>query len=156
MIFISLGTQNHSFERLLKEIEECIDLGIITQKVIIQAGYTQFFSNKMEVFDYVDADTFATHINECELFICHGGVGSILTAIQQGKKVIAIARLKKYKEHVNDHQVEIIQNFHNLKYILGCSDISLLKEALRMVGNFNPEVYKKNNTAFCQLIETLL
>ena len=51
MILVLLGTQNNQFKRLLQEIEKCIDNGIINQRVVVQAGFTKFSSDKMNIFD---------------------------------------------------------------------------------------------------------
>ena len=51
MIFVALGTQDKSFTRLLETIERQIEMGNIKDKVIVQAGYTKFISDKMEIFD---------------------------------------------------------------------------------------------------------
>ena len=61
-------------------------------------------------------------INDCNILITHGGVGSIISGLKKDKKVIAVPRLEKYKEHVNDHQLQIIENFNNKKYIIGIKD----------------------------------
>ena len=103
MIFVTLGTNDESFERLLKAIDKEIDKGTIKEKVIVQAGCTKYESKNMEILDLVPRDEFEKLISECNLLITHGGVGSILTGINKGKKVIAVPRLAKYNEHGNDH-----------------------------------------------------
>ena len=87
--------------------------GVITDKVVVQAGCTKFKSDNMEIFDFVSNKKLEELISESRLIITHGGVGSILTGIKYGKPVIAAARLKKYKEHNNDHQKQIIKEFVN-------------------------------------------
>ena len=42
MIFVTLGTQDKSFERLLKAIDKEIEKGTIKDKVVVQAGYTKY------------------------------------------------------------------------------------------------------------------
>ena len=63
-------------------------------------------------------DDFDKLMNECDLLITHGGVGSIISGLKKNKKVIAVARLAKYKEHMNDHQKQIVDNFSDAGYIL--------------------------------------
>ena len=133
MILVLLGTQNNSFHRLLKEIENNIDAGNITDKVVVQAGFTKYESNKMEIFDMIPQDQFESLIKEADLVITHGGVGSIMTAVKQGKKVIAVPRLKKYDEHVNDHQLEIINTFKKQGIIIGTNGVEDLAQALSEV-----------------------
>ena len=122
MIFITLGTQDKSFERLLRDIQKQIDLGNIKEKVVVQAGFTKFDSKDMEIFDLIPMDDFDKLMNECDLLITHGGVGSIISGLKKNKKVIAVARLAKYKEHMNDHQKQIVDNFSDAGYILKYDD----------------------------------
>ena len=42
MILVMLGTQNNSFERLLKKMDELIEKKVIDEKVIVQSGYTNY------------------------------------------------------------------------------------------------------------------
>ena len=133
MIFVTLGTQDKSFERLLQAIDREIERGNIKEKVVVQAGYTKYESKNMEVLDLVSQDEFDKLMKSCSLLITHGGVGSILTGIKYGKPVIAAARLKKYKEHVNDHQIQIVDNSHEEGYIIGIGDVSELRESLKNI-----------------------
>lgn len=94
MILVMLGTQDKSFERLLKQIDKEIETGNIKEKVIVQAGYTKYKSDNMEIFDLVAGDELDKLISKADLIITHGGAGSILSAIKAGKVVIAAPRLK--------------------------------------------------------------
>ena len=111
MILVTLGTQDKSFSRLLEQIDKEIKKGNIKEKVIVQAGCTKYESDNMEIFDLIPRDEFDDLVSKASLIITHGGAGSILTAIKNNKKVIAAARLKKYKEHTNDHQIQIVREF---------------------------------------------
>ena len=111
MILITLGTQDKQFTRLLNVVQNEIDKGNIKDKVIVQAGHTKFESNDMEIFDLIDREKFSNLISECDVLITHGGVGSIITGLQNNKKVIVAPRLAKYDEHMNDHQLQITENF---------------------------------------------
>ena len=53
MILVLLGTQNNSFHRLLEKIQKMVDIELINDKVIVQAGYTQFSSESMQIFDFI-------------------------------------------------------------------------------------------------------
>ena len=139
MIFVTLGTQDKGFKRLLEAIQKQIDLGNIKEKVVVQAGCTKFESKDMEVFDLIPFDEFDKLISQADLLITHGGVGSIITGLKNNKKVIAAARLKKYKEHTNDHQLQIIKNFAKEGYILELDDFDKLDEVLLKAKEFKPK-----------------
>ena len=143
MILVLLGTQNNSFHRLLEEIQKNIDNGNINEEVVVQKGYTKFESRDMTLYNQLPLDEIKQLTERADLVITHGGVGSIITSIERNKKVIAVPRLKKYYEHVNDHQLDIIKSFDELGYIIGLNSVEELKEALNKVQVFEPKTYIK-------------
>lgn len=153
MILVTLGTQDKSFERLLRAIDREITKGVIKDKVVVQAGHTKYKTNNMEIYDLVPMDTFDELIKECDILITHGGVGSIITGLKNNKKVIAAARLKKYGEHTNDHQLQIIKNFSAAGYILSLDDFDQLEYVLQQAMTFKPKKYKSNTTKFINVLE---
>lgn len=156
MIFVTLGTQDKSFHRLLDEIQSMIDDGTIHEKVVVQAGQTKYTSENMEIFDFVNMDDFAMYVKECTVLITHAGVGSIINGLDNHKKVIAVARLAKYVEHENDHQVQIVEEFASLGHILGCVEVNELRGMYEKLNSFVPTKYRSNNEMFCGLIERLI
>ena len=155
MIFVTLGTNDKSFKRLLKEFDKQIELGNINEKVIVQSGYTKYKSNNMKVIDLMSMEDFNKYINECSLLVTHGRLGTILDGLKLGKKIIAFPRLSKYKEHVNDHQIEIINEFCNEGYIL-TGKITNLKEIISNSKTFIPREYKSNNYKFNKMIRDFI
>lgn len=152
MIFVTLGTQDKSFIRLLQAVDALIESGVIKENVIAQTGFTNFSSHNIKIFDYVPMDMFSKYIEECSILITHGGVGSILAGCMAKKKVIAVARKKKYDEHENDHQMQIVKEFDQRGYIIGCLDVSDLAAAYKKVQEFTPVEYQSNNSKICELI----
>lgn len=156
MIFVTLGTQDKEFPRLLDAIDKAIVSGKIKDKVIAQIGYTKFHSDNMEIFDFKSQDEIDKYMKEADVIITHGGVGSILGALKYNKPVIAAARLKKYKEHANDHQIEIIKKYSKEKYILELKDFEQIDRALKKARGFKPKKMHSNNDNFCTKLETYL
>jgi len=153
MILVTLGTQDKDFSRLLKAVEKQIKNGNIKDKVVAQIGTTKYKSDLMETFDLIPADKFNDLMDECDILITHGGVGSILAGLKNNKKVIAAARLSKYKEHVNDHQLQIINKFVKAGYILELKDFDKLDKILKKIQGFKPKKYKSNTENFVKIIE---
>lgn len=156
MILVTLGTQDKSFKRLLDKIEKEINEGKIKEKVIVQAGYTDFNSNNMIIKKLIPMDEFDELIEKCDILITHGGVGSIITGLKKNKKVIAVARLKKYKEHTNDHQLQIIDNFTKAGYILNLDDFDSISDAINEAKKFTPNKYVSNKDNFVKTIESII
>ena len=153
MILVTLGTQDKSFKRLLEAVEKQIDKGTIKDKVVVQAGLTKYQSDKMEIFDFIPVSKFDDLIKSCDILITHAGVGSIITGLKNNKKVIAAARLKKYKEHTNDHQLQIVDNFAKSGYIIPLDNFDELDKALAKVKKIKPKAYESNTKNFVKLIK---
>lgn len=155
MILVTLGTQDKRFYRLLDAIQKQIDLGNIKDKVVVQAGCSSDYESKdMEIFDLIPMEEFDNLISKCDLLITHGGVGSIITGLKNNKKVIAAARLSEYKEHTNNHQLQIIENFSNEGYILNLSNFDELGNMIKNINKFKPKKYKSNTNKFVKLVES--
>lgn len=156
MILVTLGTQDKPFVRLLEAIDREIEKGIIKDEVIVQAGCTKYDTKKMKMFDLIPMEEFDKLMNKCDLLITHGGVGSIISGLKCNKKVIAVPRLAKYGEHVNDHQMQIIDKFSSNGNIIGLKDLDDLEEALNKVKKFKPKKYKSNTANMIKLVENLI
>ena len=155
LIFVTLGTQDKAFPRLLEAIQKQIDNGNIKkeEKIIVQAGCTKFKSKNMEIKHYMSIKKFEQLVDEADLIISHAGVGTILTALKKNKKIIAAARLKEYGEHVNDHQLQILENFSEAGYLLALKDFDKLDVLLKKVDDFIPAEFKSNKEYFIEQLE---
>ena len=156
MILVTLGTQDKPFTRLLDAVLREIEKGNIKDEVIVQAGCTNYETDKMKIFDLIPMEEFDTLMKKCDLLITHGGVGSIITGLKCNKKVIAVPRLAKYGEHVNDHQKQIIEKFSANGNIIGIEHLDDLGEALKKVKKFKPKKYKSNTNNMISLIEKII
>lgn len=156
MIFVTLGTQDKSFKRLLEMVDKAINDGYIKDKVIVQAGVTEYNSDNMDIYNLISMDKFNEYIKNCDLLITHGGVGSILNGLQNHKKVVAIPRLIKYDEHESDHQIQIVNAFYEKGYILKVSENDDLGKVIQESKKFKPNEYISNNEKFVNLIDKMI
>ena len=153
MILVVLGTQDKEFPRLLKAVEREIKKGNIKDEVYVQAGQTKYESDCMKIFDFVSAPEFEKMMNDADIIITHGGAGTILTAIKKGKKILAAPRLAKYKEHHNDHQKQIIEEFEKMGYLLELRDFNQLGKMMEKIRKFKPKKFESNTQNMIKLIE---
>lgn len=118
MVFITLGTQGNQFTRCLQMVEELIQTLHPEHEFIAQIGNTKFDSYTIKCLDYVSESDFKEYIDKADVIISHAGSGALFSAIQKHKKCIAVARLKKYNEMLNDHQTELVRKLTSEGYIL--------------------------------------
>ena len=156
MVLVLLGTQNNSFHRLLEKIEQLLQKETIKEEVMVQAGYTKYVSQNMKIFDFIPKEELEKLQEQASFVITHGGVGSILLSLKKDKKVIAVPRLHEYKEHVNDHQKEIVELFNEKGYIIGIQKVEELEQAIQKIKQFQPKKYQQNNEKMLKIIEDFI
>ena len=156
MILVTVGSQKFQFNRLLKKIDELIDEGIITGKVFAQIGVSNYIPKNYEYIDFMSQDEFSNKMNECDMVITHAGTGAIVNAVKKEKKVIAVARLAKYGEHVDDHQTQLIKEFEELNFIEPVYEIDDLEKAIKESKNKDYNKYISNTNTIINSIKDFI
>ena len=118
MIFVTVGSRNYPFDRLFKKLDELYENGTLTDKMFAQVGTSTYKPKHYEYKDFISPEEFLEKIQEADIVVSHGASGSIMKALNAGKKVIAVTRLEKYGEHINDHQIQNNQAFNMNNYVL--------------------------------------
>ena len=156
MIFVTLGSQKFPFNRLLKKIDELIEAGAITEPVFAQTGASDYIPKHYAYQPFLDRDTFSEYMSRCDTVITHGGTGAIIGAVKKGKKVIAVPRLAKYGEHVDDHQLQLIGQFCDLNLICGLQSCEELEQALQYIQTADFQPYTSNTEKIIEQIALFL
>jgi UDP-N-acetylglucosamine transferase subunit ALG13 len=136
MIFVVLGTWDMPFTRPLIEIERAARDGLITEPIIVQCGNTSFVSPHMTLTPFFGQSELEQMYEQASLVICQAGVGSIMLGLRKHKKVISIARLSKFHEHIDDHQLEIHDVFTKSGAVLPWNGADDLVDVLRRASDF--------------------
>ena len=139
MIFLTVGTQ-FPFDRLVKAVDEAIDQDLIEEEVWAQIGQSSYQPrNFKRVVDFLDKNIFDQWMRKASKVISHAGIGSITPALDEGKPLLVMPRLRKYGEVVNNHQVDIIHKFEKLGYLLAAYDVKDLPEKIEALESFQPQ-----------------
>lgn len=118
MIFVTVGSRNYPFNRLFEKVDDLYEKGELTDKLFAQIGTSTYRPKYFEYKDFISPEEFTQKINEADIVVSHGASGSIMKALNAGKKVIAVTRLEKYGEHINDHQIQNNEAFSLNRYVL--------------------------------------
>ena len=132
MIFVTVGTHEQQFNRLIKAVDDLVADGTIKEEVIIQKGYSDYKPKHCKTYKLIGYKDMQKYLDEARIIITHGGPASFMAALERNKTPIVMPRLKKYDEHVNDHQDyfcrEVEKRFGNIIVI---DDKESLAEALK-------------------------
>ena len=156
MIFVTLGSQNFQFNRLLKAIDELVSQGKCNDEIFAQTGYSDYEPQNYKYKKFLDREEFSDMQEKADIVITHGGTGAIIGALKKGKKVIAVPRLCVYGEHVDDHQLQLVGQFEELNLIYQCKECSKRDEAIKYVRNHEYEKYHSNTDNFIRGIDEFI
>lgn len=160
MIFVTVGTHEQSFERLVKKVDDLKRDGVIDEDVVIQKGYTDYEPQFCESYKLVGYNDMQKYLKTARIIITHGGPASFIAPLSIGKIPIVVPRQKIFNEHVNNHQKEFVEQVvARDNTIIPCYDINdlgrLIKQYDSIIENMK-ENYKSNNKLFCEKLNRII
>lgn len=135
LIFICVGSREYQFDRLLREIDKLIEENYISEEVFGQIGKSTYLPKYFGYKRFLDAKEFSDAQNKADIIISHGGTGSLISSLKLGKKVIAVPRLEKFNEHIDDHQIQVSTALSDKGYLKTVFDITMLYDAIDSINN---------------------
>ena len=111
MIFVTVGNDFRGFDRLLRKMDEIAPL--IPGEFLIQTGYSRYHPKNTKHVDFVPMDKAVEYIRNSELVVSHAGIGTIILCKEYRTPILILPRRKAYREHINDHQLEIAKVLQN-------------------------------------------
>lgn len=138
MILVLCGTQKQDFSRMIRAVEELSD----EHEVIVQGGHNHYVSNKLKILGFISQEEMNQLCDQADYIITHAGAGSMIQSLKKGKITIAVPRLSKYGEHVNDHQIELADKLEKLGYLLVYHDGDQIKEVFNRAKQFKVKPYR--------------
>ena len=159
MIFVTVGTHEQQFNRLIRAVDELKRDGTIDEPVIIQSGYCTYKPLYCKAFDFLPYSVMQKYMSEARIVITHGGPSSFMMAIQHGTVPIVVPRQVRYEEHVNNHQLtfcrEVEKRSNNIILV---EDIDDLKDKIlgySTIQQENPDV-RPHNAEFTKLLQQII
>lgn len=157
LIFVTVGSQKFQFNRLFKELDRLVERNVLNgNELFAQIGYSTYLPKNYRFEKFLDRMRFLEAIENSDIVITHGGTGSIISSVKKGKKVIAVPRLKEYNEHVDNHQLDIVEQFSNLGLIYSVQNINMLSEAIKNVENSTYMKYQSNTENIINIVERFI
>jgi putative glycosyltransferase len=154
MIFVTVGTHEQQFNRLIEEIDKLKEEEIITSDVFIQVGFSDYQPQFCEWKQFLSYDEMNSLMKKSDTIITHGGPATFMNVIANGKKPVVVPRRKEFGEHVNDHQLDfckrIVQEGYDLVVI---EDIKEIREHL--IPSRSTTI-KSNNESFVKQFSNLI
>lgn len=160
MIFVTVGTHEQPFNRLIKKVDELKREGLIDEEIMMQTGFSTYTPSYCRAEKLLSYQDMINNVSNAHIVITHGGPASFLMPLQMGKIPIVVPRQFEYHEHINNHQVEfcdtvqermgniiVVKNINDLSYIIRDYDEIIKKRSNKITSN---------NKLFCEKFEELI
>lgn len=159
MIFVTVGTHEQPFNRLIQKIDELKRDGVINEEVIMQTGFSTYEPKYCTSYKLIPFNKMNEYVEQARIVITHGGPASFIMPLQIGKTPIVVPRQKKYDEHVNDHQADFSKAVEErMKNIIVVEDVNELADTINnyedLIKKMSQEI-NSNNIVFNEQIERI-
>ncbi|MHC4593982.1 MAG: glycosyltransferase [Planctomycetota bacterium] len=156
MMFLTVGTYPLPYDRLVKATDTAIMEGLIEEEVFAQIGLCSYMPQNMECVGMLQKEAFDSYFEKASAIIAHAGIGSIVMALEYNKPLLVMPRMKRFKEHVNDHQVATAREFERLGHLLAVYCEEDLADGIRRLKSFTPKERKASPDAVAERIAHFL
>jgi len=128
MIFATVGTQL-PFDRLIAALDDWAALNRHIE-VFAQIGRGEHAPRHAAWARDLDPSAFRARMTACDTVVAHAGMGTIITGIELGKRVIVMPRRAALGEHRNEHQLATVARLSHLHGLAIVHDTAGLAAAL--------------------------
>ena len=158
MIFVTVGTHEQQFDRLVRAVDELKENGTLSEPVFIQTGYSAYEPKHCEHSAFVPFRRMKTHMTEADVVVTHGGPSSFIEAMAAGKVPVVVPRRGDLGEHVNDHQADFVRIVAERQGgIVPVYDVAELASAIERARELSRGVeFKSHNAEFCEELGRLI
>ncbi len=158
MIFITTGSRSFQFNRLLEVVDKSIENGTISDEVFAQVGSSDYPIQNYKYKDFLNHDEFNQNLKKCDIVLTHGGTGVIVNSVKMGKRVVAVPRLAKYGEVIDDHQIQLVKAFAQMEMVTPCYECTsvMIAQAIEVAKNKEVKPYHSNTQVIIDSIDEFI
>jgi UDP-N-acetylglucosamine transferase subunit ALG13 len=128
MIFVSVGTNEAPFDRLLRAVDRLPE----DEVVVAQCGSSSHRPSRASCVDFLPFDALVEHVRAADTVVTHAGAGSVIVALLNGKRPVVVPRLRRFGEAVDDHQLQFAEHLAERGLVTVVQDPDRLADAIRL------------------------
>ena len=155
LLFATVGA-TLPFDRMVDLVAQLAAEGAITEQVLIQTGVGGRAPDGLEVRETIPFDEVQAILRDAKIVVCHGGTGSLITALREGCQVIAVPRLEELGEHYDNHQAEITDAFRRRGLILEAQTPDEMRAALAEARAREPVLATTDPSELSAFLQTVI
>jgi beta-1,4-N-acetylglucosaminyltransferase len=126
VIFVTVGTSNLRFDRLLKAVSSLE----LDERVVVQCGPGRSLVPRAVCVDYFGFADFECLIQEARVVVSHAGIGTVALCLQHGRRPFLVPRRRSLGEAADDHQLGFARRLAADGLAIAVEDVDELDAAL--------------------------
>lgn len=107
MIYATVGTMHLEFSRLIYQLDAIAEK--TSEHVVVQTGLGLVTPDHCEHFDFESRKRVIELQRTARVIVSHAGIGSVIDALEAGRPLLVVPRLKEFNEHNSNHQVDLAE-----------------------------------------------
>ncbi len=153
-MFVTVGNATQGFKRLLDAVDEAAGQGLFgDEPIFIQTGNNpDFHASHCEQQSFLPMSQFEALLRDSSLIISHGGAGTLINILRAGRVPVVMPRRQQYAEHVDDHQVELIQALAQEGRVVPVFESADLKVGVNEARRRNKQPRAQSNSQLVELV----
>lgn len=151
VIFVTVGTQR-PFDRLIRAVD--LWAGLRARSDVFAQILSSNHPQRVMFTYFIDPSEFNGWVERAAVVVAHAGIGSIISALQFGKPIVVMPRLRQFRENHNDHQLATARHFENVGRVIVAHDEQELAKGLDHAITLG-ETARIGDEASPQLIATI-
>ena len=155
LLFATVGA-TFPFDRMIEMVLKLKGNGEITEDIVMQTGIGGVIPAAVEAFETLPFDRMKSYLRDADIVVCHGGTGSVITALREGCRTIVVPRIFENGEHYDDHQAEITNAFAARGLVFPANSPEELTSALRSARSAKPISATTNPAKLVEHLAVLL
>ncbi len=161
MIFVAVGNPHNQSMRTLEAVEKLAAEGFFgDEPVVVQSGHNLDFKPQVcRAVPFMNMEEFGQHVAAARIVICHAGAGTLSHVIGTGKTPVVVPRRLKYGEHIDDHQMELLEAFASKNLLVPAYEVEDLPTAIKEAAErprLQVELGKQGRQCIAEAIDSLL
>ena len=155
LLFATVGV-TLPFDRMIDMVAKLKEDGDISEEVVFQTGIGGLMPHGTQSYETLPFDRVTSYLREADIVVCHGGTGSVITALREGCRTIVVPRMAERGEHYDDHQAEITKAFAARGLVIPANSVEELSSALRSCRSRKPVSATTNPARLIEHLKTVL
>lgn len=133
MIFVTVGTNEAHFDRLLHALDALPG----DEELVVQHGPSPVRPRGATCIEFVPFDELVQYVRRARMVITHAGVGSIMVCLANGRRPVVMARRHEHGEAVDDHQVALADRMADAGLVTPVDTAAALAEVATIDGHLD-------------------